>query len=47
MNTFIYEATHGGEYENHEVCFPIITKKSLDELVMEELYEAIKFVSDE
>ena len=47
MNTFIYEATHGGEYDNHEVCFPIITKKSLDELVMELHNQAMKFVSDE
>ena len=32
MNTFIYEATHGGEYDNYDVCFPIRTEKTLDQL---------------
>jgi hypothetical protein len=44
MNTFIYQATHGNEYENNFVCFPIRTEKNLDELV-DYLYEkAILFV---
>jgi len=47
MNMFIYEATHGGEYDNHFVCYPIITEKTLDELVMELHNQAMKFVSDE
>ena len=32
MNTFIYEATHGVEYSNYEVCFSIKTEKTLNEL---------------
>lgn len=39
MNTFIYQATHGGEYSNYEVCFPIRTEKTLEELC-EYLHEA-------
>jgi hypothetical protein len=45
MNTFIYQATHGNEYENNFVCFPIRTEKNLNELV-DYLYEkAILFAN--
>ncbi len=47
MNTFIYEATHGGEYDNYFVCYSIITEKTFDELVIELHNQAMKFVSDE
>jgi hypothetical protein len=43
MNTFIYEATH----KNNFVCYPIITEKTLDKLVIELHNSAMKFVSDE
>lgn len=46
MNSFIYEATHGSEYDNYEVCFPIRTEKTLDELC-EYLHEmAIKYIRE-
>lgn len=34
MNTFIYEAILGTEYELDHVCFPIRTEKTLDHLVL-------------